>query len=142
MTIQEAIEARHSVRAYKSQPLTDKVVKVLNDKIAEINKEGSLHVVGLQDVQHLRCDIGVGAIVKGKIDPIIRVGFVGVNLDGTLHLCTVAAAIADGIGQSICTDRRSIHAAADFDSRGQVAIHIVTGAVAGILEAAAHGNID
>ena len=106
------------------------------------NKEGSLHVVGFQDVQHLRRNIGVGAIVKGKIDPIIRVGFVGVNLDGTLNLRAVAAAVADRVGQSICTDRRSIHAAADFDSRSQVAIHIVTGAVAGILEAAAHGNID
>jgi nitroreductase len=49
MTIQEAIEARHSVRAYKSQPLTDKVVKVLNDKIAEINKEGSLHIQLIQN---------------------------------------------------------------------------------------------
>jgi len=29
MTIQEAIEARHSVRAYKEQPLADDVVKVL-----------------------------------------------------------------------------------------------------------------
>ena len=49
MTIQEAIEARHSVKAYKSQPLTDKVVKVLNDKIAEINKEGSLHIQLIQN---------------------------------------------------------------------------------------------
>lgn len=49
MTTQEAIEARHSVRAYKSQPLTDKVVKVLNDKIAEINKEGSLHIQLIQN---------------------------------------------------------------------------------------------
>ena len=29
MTIQEAIEARHSVRAYKEQPLTAEVVKAL-----------------------------------------------------------------------------------------------------------------
>ena len=27
MTLQEAIEARHSVRAYKNEPLTDDVVK-------------------------------------------------------------------------------------------------------------------
>ena len=44
MTIQEAIEARHSVRAYKDQPLTEEVVKVLNEKIAELNKEGNLHI--------------------------------------------------------------------------------------------------
>ena len=34
MTIEEAIEARHSVRAYKKQPLTEDVVKVLEEKIA------------------------------------------------------------------------------------------------------------
>ncbi len=44
MTIQEAIEARHSVRAYKEQPLTDDVVKKLEEKIAELNKEGQLHM--------------------------------------------------------------------------------------------------
>ena len=40
MTILEAIEARHSVRAYKEQPLTDDVVKMLEEKIAELNNEG------------------------------------------------------------------------------------------------------
>jgi MoaA/NifB/PqqE/SkfB family radical SAM enzyme len=44
MTIQEAIEARHSVRVYKEQPLTEEVIKVLNEKIAEVNKEGHLHI--------------------------------------------------------------------------------------------------
>jgi len=44
MTIQEAIVARHSVRAYKDQPLTDDVVKALEEKIAEINREGRLHM--------------------------------------------------------------------------------------------------
>lgn len=44
MTIQEAIEARHSVRAYKEQPLTAEVVKALEDKVAELNREGRLHM--------------------------------------------------------------------------------------------------
>ena len=44
MTILEAIEARHSVRAYKEQPLTDDVVKMLEEKIAELNNEGQLHM--------------------------------------------------------------------------------------------------
>ena len=44
MTIQETIEARHSVRAYKDQPLTEEVVNVLNEKIAELNKLGNLHI--------------------------------------------------------------------------------------------------
>lgn len=44
MTIQEAIEARHSVRAYKEQPLADDVVKVLEEQIANLNQEGKLHI--------------------------------------------------------------------------------------------------
>ena len=44
MTLQEAIEARHSVRAYKEQPLTGEVVKALEEKIAELNREGHLHI--------------------------------------------------------------------------------------------------
>ena len=44
MTIQEAIVARHSVRAYKEQPLTQNVVKALEEKIAELNREGNLHM--------------------------------------------------------------------------------------------------
>jgi hypothetical protein len=31
MTLEEAIEARHSVRAYKEQPLTEDVVKAFSD---------------------------------------------------------------------------------------------------------------
>ncbi len=42
MTIQEAIKARHSVRAYKDQPLTEDVVKELHEKIAELNRAGGL----------------------------------------------------------------------------------------------------
>ena len=42
--IHEAIEARHSVRAYKDQPLTEDVVKVLEEQIAILNREGKLHM--------------------------------------------------------------------------------------------------
>ena len=44
MTIQEAIEARHSVRLYREQPLTEKIVKLLEGKIDELNREGQLHI--------------------------------------------------------------------------------------------------
>lgn len=44
MTILEAIEARHSVRAYKEQPLTEDVVRVLEEKIECFNQEGKLHI--------------------------------------------------------------------------------------------------
>lgn len=44
MTIQEAIEARHSVRAYKDLPLSEEIVKVLEDELVKLNNEGQLHI--------------------------------------------------------------------------------------------------
>ena len=49
MTLQEAIEARHSVRAYKEQPLTEDVVKVLEEQIADFNRDGKLHIQLIQN---------------------------------------------------------------------------------------------
>lgn len=44
MTLTEAIEARHSVRAYKEQPLAEDTAKLLEEKIAELNQVGNLHI--------------------------------------------------------------------------------------------------
>lgn len=41
MTIDEAIKQRHSVRAYKDMPLTDDDVRLLEDKIEELNAGGT-----------------------------------------------------------------------------------------------------
>ena len=49
MTLEEAIEARHSVRAYKEQPLAADVVKELEEKIAVLNLEGKLHIQLIQN---------------------------------------------------------------------------------------------
>ena len=44
MTLQEAIVARHSVRAYRDQPLTAEVVDALQAEITQLNREGHLHM--------------------------------------------------------------------------------------------------
>ena len=44
MTIQEAIETRHSVRAYKDLPLSEEIVKLLEDELVKLNNEGQLHI--------------------------------------------------------------------------------------------------
>lgn len=44
MNLLEAIQARHSVRAYKEQPLEKDVVEVLEQKITELNRVGQLHM--------------------------------------------------------------------------------------------------
>ena len=49
MTLQEAIEARHSVRAYKNEPLAEDASRRLEEEIAEINQKGRLHIQLIQD---------------------------------------------------------------------------------------------
>jgi nitroreductase len=44
MTLLEAIEARHSVRKYKDEPLPEKVLTTLRDRIREINDKTGLHI--------------------------------------------------------------------------------------------------
>ena len=44
MTLEEAIKARHSVRAYKAQPLAEDIFKVLEKEIEEQNRQGHLHI--------------------------------------------------------------------------------------------------
>lgn len=44
MTIEEAIEARHSVRAYKEKPLEEGVAQRLEEEIAKVNMRGNLHI--------------------------------------------------------------------------------------------------
>lgn len=49
MTLQEAIQARHSVRAYKEQPLAQAHCRALQEKIDQVNRLGRLHVQLIQD---------------------------------------------------------------------------------------------
>ena len=44
MTLKEAIQARHSVRAYTGRPLTDEDAQALQEKIEELNRMGQLHI--------------------------------------------------------------------------------------------------
>jgi nitroreductase len=44
MNLEEAIKARHSVRAYKAQPLAEDIVMVLEKGIEEMNRQGNLHI--------------------------------------------------------------------------------------------------
>ena len=44
MTLLEAIEARHSVRKYRDEPIPEEVLAILRDKVSEVNREAGLHV--------------------------------------------------------------------------------------------------
>lgn len=45
MTLLEAIDARHSVRAYKMDPITDEIRRKLDAYVDECNREGNLNIV-------------------------------------------------------------------------------------------------
>ena len=49
MTLQEAIRARHSVRAYKEQPLAEEAAVRLREKMSELNGQGRLHMQLIQN---------------------------------------------------------------------------------------------
>ena len=44
MTLLEAIKERHSVRKYKDEPIPEKVLDVLRNKVWEINRTSGLHI--------------------------------------------------------------------------------------------------
>ena len=44
MTLLEAIGARHSVRRYKDEPISEEVLTILRNKVWEINKGTGLHI--------------------------------------------------------------------------------------------------
>ena len=49
MTLREAIEARHSVRAYKNEPLAEDASRRLEEEINVVNQKGSLHIQLIQN---------------------------------------------------------------------------------------------
>ena len=44
MTLLEAIQSRHSVRKYIDTPIEENLVRILQDKVNEVNEKGNLHI--------------------------------------------------------------------------------------------------
>ena len=85
MTLQEAIQARHSVRAYKEQPLTADVAQALEEKIAELNREGQLHIQLIQNEP------------KAFLGPLARYG----KFSGVSNYLVMAGKQADDLDERI-----------------------------------------
>lgn len=82
MSIQEAIEARHSVRAYKEQPLTDGIVNLLKGKIEELNHEGQLHIqLILNEPRAFQGTLAKYGKFRGVSNYIVMAGKKADNLD-------------------------------------------------------------
>ena len=82
MTLQEAIEARHSVRAYKEQPLAEDIVKVLEEQIANLNQEGDLHIqLILNEPKAFQGTLAKYGKFRGVTSYIVMAGKKGDDLD-------------------------------------------------------------
>ena len=82
MTIQEAIEARHSVRAYTGQPLAADVVEVLEEKISELNEKGHLHMQLIRnETKAFQGKLAKYGKFRGVNDYIVMVGQKADDLD-------------------------------------------------------------
>ena len=44
MTLLEAIHSRHSVRKFIDKPIEEDIVRILQDKVNEVNEKGNLHI--------------------------------------------------------------------------------------------------
>ena len=44
MTLLEAIQSRHSVRKYIDKPIEENLVRILQEKVSEVNEKGNLHI--------------------------------------------------------------------------------------------------
>jgi hypothetical protein len=92
MTIQDAIQARHSVRQYLQKPLTEEQKMQLNNRIAEINRQADLHLQLVLDdpkafdgrLAHYGKFSGVENLIAlvGKKQPTLsqRLGYYGAEL--------------------------------------------------------------
>ena len=82
MTIQEAIEARHSVRAYQEQPLAAEVAKALEEKITELNREGYLHMqLILNELKAFQGTLAKYGKFRGVNNYIVMAGHKADNLE-------------------------------------------------------------
>lgn len=74
MTLQEAIEARHSIRKYTDQPIEASAVEALQTSIKEINDKEGLHFQLVLDEPHAFTGILSYGVFKGVRNYIVAAG--------------------------------------------------------------------
>ncbi len=85
MTLLEAIKARHSVRYYKQQSLSDDDARALQEKIDKVNREGRLHIQLIRNEP------------KAFLDPFARYG----KFRGVTDYLVMAGVKADDLDERI-----------------------------------------
>lgn len=80
MTLVEAIKARHSVRNYKHQPLSEEVIDILQKKIDECNALGNLHIQLVTNEKKAFSGIMSYGVFSGVENYLIMAGRKAANL--------------------------------------------------------------
>ena len=81
MTLEEAIKARHSVRNYKHQPLSEEVIDILPKKIDECNTLGNLHIQLVTNEKKAFSGIMSYGVFSGVENYLIMAGRKATDLD-------------------------------------------------------------
>jgi len=81
MTLLEAIEARHSVRKYKDEPVPEEVLDLLRNKIREFNKKAGLHIQLVTDEPKAFSGIMAYGSFSGVKNYFVMAGKKGDDLD-------------------------------------------------------------
>lgn len=81
MTLQEAIIARHSVRAYKPEPLSAEDSLKIQSKIDEVNKISGLHIQLVQNEPKAFKGIHAYGKFKGVVNYLVMAGRKSPDLD-------------------------------------------------------------
>ena len=103
MTLLEAIEARHSVRKYKDEPIPEDVLTVLRNKVWEINKEAGLHVQLVTDEPRAYKGVMAYGSFSGVKNYFIMAGKKGDDLDEKIGYCgEQLVLLAQTLGLNTC----------------------------------------
>lgn len=81
MTLLEAIEARHSVRRYKDEPIPEDVLSTIRNRISEINEEAGLHIQLVTDEPKAFSGLICYGTFSGVTNYFVMAGKKGDDLD-------------------------------------------------------------
>ena len=81
MTLNEAIEARHSVRKYKADPIPEAILTTLRKRIMEINNESGLHIQLVTGEPKAFSGLMAYGSFSGVKNYLVMAGKKGENLD-------------------------------------------------------------
>ena len=131
MTLLEAIEARHSVRNYKDEPIPEDILSILRDSIREINLKTGLHIqLVTNEPKAFRGPIAYGSF-SGVSNYLVMAGKKGDDLDEKVgYHGERLVLLAQTLGLNSCwagLSYRKIAGTYELESDEKIALYIALG---------------